>query len=291
MKIKVIINLLLIMVMQQISAANLSLLPLHKLINDHEFIVYADIVKVEKIKWNLENKATLSIQEVIEGRIKKDTIHLFFDCFDDLDPNKGYREGEKVLVFFNEVKQGKDKFYTNGDNYYGLRTIKEAELKSYKKRIVEAQNILRLEDAKEVTRQTIDWLITCVLDTNKNLQLEGLLGLEAMDVQISDDQKERIRNIFFKTNDFSSKNLRFISFATKRNDTELSNFFVKKLKKVDTPQLEKMNDEEHYVMMGMMQMIFEVTKREDLKQIVEELNSFPPKNRIIELMTEFIKKV
>jgi len=108
MKFKFIIIILVFGFVENIAAYPITPRPLRKLVAESQYIVYADVIKIETIKaegnWN-DAKAILNIKEVLQGKIKTNTIEVFFSPGIICPSPANYENGTTVLAFLDKQKK------------------------------------------------------------------------------------------------------------------------------------------------------------------------------------------
>lgn len=301
MNIKILIIILLTGIGQNVLAYPISPRPLRKLVIESEFIVYADVIGIKSSEtdnhWN-NTKAILVIKEILQGKIKRDTIDVFFTLGMICPAPARYEKGTTVLAFLDKNKKG----YSTHALSYGSKIIDQNDYKIYKSRIIEIQNILKLKNEVEKTEKTINWLITCAVDSTT--RWEGIYELSPQSdfmsyydqdketfirkYELNDTQKSRLRKAFFAIGELTYADMGLIDLIVKKNDTELIDFLIDKLKKSD---IEKMWYKDF-----LMSRIAEFTNRDDLRKIVQKIESldYMDKNRndkANKLAKEFIEKL
>lgn len=268
---------------------------------ESEFIIYADVINIEKIEsddhWN-DTKAVLVIKEIIQGKIENDTINVFFTPGMICPAPARYEEGTTVLAFLD--KQKKD--YVTHALSYGSKTIGTKAFEAYKSRIIELQNILKIKDEDEKAEQTIDWLVTCAVDSHT--RWEGIyelspksdfmsyydqdIGTYMREYDLTEIQKSKLREAFFKIDDLTYTDIGLVDLVVQKNDTELINFLIKELKEADI--------EDMWYLDYLMERIAKFTDRDDLRRIVKKLRNidYMDKKRdekTNQLAIEFIEKL
>jgi hypothetical protein len=301
MKIKIIITFLLIGIGQNLFAYPITPRPLRKLVLESEFIVYADVIKIETIEsddnWN-DTKAVMVIREILQGKMKKDTIDVFFTPGMICPSPARYEKGTTVLAFLDKQKKG----YSTHALSYGSKTVDSIAFEVYKNRINEMQNILTLKSESEKNEKIINWLISCAV--NPSTRWEGIYELSPQSdfmsyydqdkktfvrkYELNENQKIRLRKAFFEIKNLSYSDMGLIDLIVKKNDTELINFLIKELKESD---IEKMWYKDF-----LMVRVAEFTDRDDLRKIIKEMEEldYMDKRRdekSNQLAKEFIEKI
>lgn len=301
MRTKVIITILLIGIGQSLFAYPITPRPLRKLVMESEFVVYADVIEIKTIETNdhrSDTKAILALKEIIQGKIKNDTIDVFFTPNMICPSPARYEKGTTVLAFLDKMKKG----YSTHALSYGSKTIDSVGFEVYKSRITEIQNILKLKNEDEQTKKTINWLINCAIEPTT--RWEGIYELSPQSdfmsyydqdkktfiskYKLNDTQKSKLRQAFFTIDNLTYADMGLIDLVVKKNDSELIDFLIKKLKECD---IEKMWYKDF-----LMTRIAEFTDRDDLRKIVKEIEmlDYMDKKReekANQLAKEFIDKI
>ncbi len=301
MKIKILITLLLFGIAKSLFIYPITPRPLRKLIIESEYIVYADVIEIKSLKtnnnWN-DTKAVLVLREILQGKIKNDTIEVFFSSGMICPAPAIYIKGAKVLAFLDKHK----KRYSTHALSYGSKLINDEGFKIYKSRIIEMQNILKINNKDQKVKKTINWLIDCAV--NPSTRWEGVYELSPQSdfmsyydqdkrtfirkYELNDNQKSKLRQAFFQIENLRYTDMGLIDLVVKNNDTELIDFLIKQLKESD---LEKLWYKDFLMMR-----IAKFTNRDDLKEIVkkiEELDYMDKKrdDKANELAKKFIEKI
>ncbi len=301
MKTKIAFTFLLIGIVQNLFAYPITPRPLRKLVMESEYIVYADVIEIKTIDsdedW-LDAKATLVLREILQGKIKKDTIEVLFTPGLTCPSPARYEKGSTVLAFLDKYKK---EYYTHALSY-GSKSVTPKAFQIYKSRIIEMQNILKLKDEGEKTKKTINWLVDCAV--NPVTRWEGVYELSPKSdfmsyydqdkdtfsrrYELNENQKSKLRQAFFKIENLTYEDMGLIDLVVKKNDTELINFLIKELKKSDIEKL--------WYNGIIMKRIAEFTNRNDLKEIVNKIEKLDYWDEEIDvkanqLAKEFIEKI
>lgn len=301
MKIKIIITLLLIGIAESVLAYPITPRPLRKLIIESQFIVYADVIEIKSVDtddhWN-DTKAVLVLREILQGKIKNDTIEVSFRPGLICPAPASYEKGTKVLAFLDKHK----KEYSTHALSYGSKTVDPEVFEIYKSRITEMQKILKIKNEDQKTTATINWLIDCALDVNT--REDGIYELSPQSDfmsdydqdkvtlirkhELDDNQKSKLRQALFQIENLTYPDMGLIDLVVKNNDTEIIDFLIKHLKESDIENLWYKD----YVMWR----IAEFTNRDDLKEIVEKIEELDymgkkRNDKATELAKRFIEKI
>lgn len=278
MKSKLFALVILLGVSHSLSAYPISPRPLRKLIIEAKYIAYATVVRIEETKvndyWN-DTKAILAIKEVLQGRIRSDTIEVFFTPFMICPAPAQYREGTSVLAFLRKAK--KSDGYTTHALSYGAKTLDDSEYEIYKQRIIEMRHILRMDNNEIQTPRTIDWLLKCAI--NPVTRWEGVYELSpksdfmsyydqdkqtfVLKYRLNGTQKALLREVFFEIDELQYYDLALIDLIVEETDPELLEFLINKVKNTNTEKV--------WYRKFIFVRIAEVSNRDDLRMIVREM--------------------
>lgn len=299
---KLLLTILLIGIVYNTFAYPIEPRPLRKLVIESEYIVYADVIRIEKTKtkkkFSNTVKAILAIKETLQGEIKADTIAVNFRPNMICPAPANYIKGTTVLAFLDKTESG----YKTHALSYGSRIVSATTFETFKSRIKEMQNISELKNEAIKAEKTIDWLVTCA--TNSDTRWEGVYELspesdfmsyydkeqEAFirNHELNDNQKSRLREVLFTTQKLNYSDLGLIDLVVKKDDIELINFLKEQLKEME------IDDFWHEIFL--IRRIAEFTDRDDLRKIadeIEQLNYLDEnrKEKSKQLTLEFIEKI
>ncbi len=177
MKAKFILGLLLVGIVTQLSAYPISPRPLRKLIIESEYIAYAKVLRIKKIRRSEEHwyshKAILEIKEVLQGKIKTEKISVYFVPGLVCPAPARYVKKKNFLVFltYSEIVDG---FITHAFSY-GSKQLNAEDYAIYKSRILEMQMIQRIKAEDRRISKTADWLVACA--QSSVTRIEGVYEL------------------------------------------------------------------------------------------------------------------
>lgn len=243
---KLLLSLLLIGIFQSAVAYPISPRPLRKLIAESENIVIACVLKSETMpdaKNSWENtRAVLLVREILQGKIKQDTIYVYYSSGMVCPAPATYIDGTNVIAFLD--KQEKGLGYTTHALSYGSKTVDEKGLSIYKERITEMQTIQKIKNKKDRTEKTIEWLITCA--SYPETRWEGTYELSPESdfmsfydqdketfikkYTLTNNQIEKLRNVFFSIDNLGYEDLGLLDLVKKKNDPEIVSFLIEKFK-------------------------------------------------------------
>ncbi len=258
--------------------------PLRQLVMESEYIVYAKVIDVTKVG-EYEAVATLNIEEQLQGNLKDKKIKVKFGIHRICPLPASYSEGTYVLAFLDKNKD-EQSFSTHALSY-GAKRISSSAFKTYKQRIIEIQQILKIKSDTERTKQTIDWLVRNA--TNQHTYWQGFFELRnhQFSTRLSKHQKSLLRKAFFEMDISSRASIRFSDLIAKDNDIELQKYFLQRAKKERNKELWQA---------AFLKKVVELSHREDLLTIAEQLESLAfshkekDKKKGERLVQEFIEK-
>lgn len=298
---KVLIKVLLLALAQNAFAYPITPVSLRNLVIESEYIVYADVVDIKHIEPNnhwSDAKAILVIRELLQGQLASDSFEVYFSPGMICPAPAHYEKGTAVLAFLNRSKTG---FFTNGLSY-GSKTLDEVDFQIYKRRIVEMQDIVQIENEEKKLTKTFDWLISCI--ENPATRWEGMYEFStASDFlynydpeedtlirkhELNENQELRLRNIFFSMDDWDYLNIELIDLIAKPNDEQLLGFLIRKLKQHEA--------EGTWYKSHLIVKIAELSGNDELKKIavqIREIDYFDANKEEKEnqLAREFMKKI
>lgn len=239
--------------------------PLRQLVIESQYIIVGYVIKIYDKENNIKEIngktiirfgpkiAQIAVLENLQGQIKKDTIEIEFNtCMICPEPDR-YLDKTYMISFIDKNKDGKFKTHALS---YGAKTLKSNEIKIYKKRISEIQQILKIKDENTQFDKTVEWLLKCA--ENPVTRWEGVTELSSGSVFwnhhfcdehfffkgvtqenctnfLSSDQKNRYKKVLFTSNELPEFNA--VDLVYKDNELEVDEFQLDKLKKLK---------EEHY---------------------------------------------
>ena len=253
--------------------------PLRLLISEAPYIVYADVVEVSAVsdteEWS-DDKASLVIREIYQGKLSQDTIEVHFTPNMVCPAPARYKTGTSVLAFL--YKEDSLNYYETYALSYGCKEMNASEeIAVYKTRIREMQDINTIQDSITRNTKTIDWLITCAVNpytkwegvyelspgsdfmsyydyrTDKNIALQTL----------AQSQVETLRQALLKTDSLSYPDMGLIDLVATENDPEVLTFLIDRFKKTE--------QESMWFRIEIMSRIAEISDREELKKIVKRI--------------------
>ncbi len=302
MKLRIIITILLMGIVQNVSSFPIQPQPLRKLIIESEYIIYADVIEIEKLEKDnflSDSKAILVIRDILKGKIEKDTIKVPFYPSITCPAPPQYTKGTRVLAFLYKKE---DKFLTNALSY-GAKTLNQQEYQIYKKRISEFQHILTIKNQRRRIKKTTNWLVSCTI--NKTTHWEGIYELSPkshfisfyeqkkdtteQNFKLNARQKRKLRKILFTIKDLTNSDVGLIDLVMKKNDHKLLNLLIQHLEKTD---IENIWWNKGFIMTR----IAQLSNRDDLKKIIQKIEAIAYvedkwEKKVNNLLKEFLQKM
>jgi len=236
--------------------------PLRQLVMESEHIIVGYVVKTfdKDKKQGLDEFgypsrpsdkiAQISISEQLQGKIEPKMIEVIFNPHVICPEPTEYFDSTYVIAFLDK-KVG---LYETHALNYGVKTLTEAEIKVYKKRILEIQTILKNTNKTQQFTETVEWLVKCA--ENETTCWEGVYELHwwsgfmypylenegDYDKVLSTSQKQRLKKALFKSKkELVVKKeinqglaiLMDVVYLLHQKDKKVKAFFIKKLKSID----------------------------------------------------------
>ncbi|GLB48754.1 hypothetical protein [Neptunitalea lumnitzerae] len=252
--------------------------PLRKLVANAETIVYAKVVAIESIEhdqqWN-DVKATLQITEVLQGKVTQASIQVFFSNGMICPAPAKYEKGTFVLAFLN--KEGNH--YVTQALSYGSKKLTSDAYSVYKQRILEIQTIAAIKNEQQKIIKTVEWLVTCAehpvtrwegvyeLSPNSDFMAyyDDTIETKNRRYFLTESQTKRLRMALFKIEELNYEDLGLIGLTVQENDEVMLQFLIEKMRSVDVDTC--------WYTERLMEYIATIANRQDLKQIVAEMNA------------------
>lgn len=292
--------------------------PLRQLVIESQYIIVGYVVKTYDKENNIQEEngmtvfrfgpkvAQIAVLENLQGQIKKDTIEIEFSTGMICPAPDNYSDSTYVISFLDKNKD--EKFETHALSY-GSKTLRSEEIKIYKNRISEIQQILKIKDENIQFDKTAEWLLKCA--ENPVTRWEGVAELsmlsgfwhlhfcdehsflkkgvtkESCKNFLSTDQRNRYKKVLFDSNELPEFNA--IDLVYKDNESEVDNFLLKKLKKLKEEhywvanefmkRLKHKNDpcEMSDLLKKINEVQFDKNKRKELKEIIDKFISLVEK--------------
>ncbi|MFD2564991.1 hypothetical protein [Aquimarina rubra] len=276
--------------------------PLRKLIEESKYIVIANVIKTVDVDneqtWS-NSRAVLEIREVLQGKIKTDTIYVYYYPGMICPAPANYQKGTTVLAFLDKNK--KNEGFSTHALSYGSKTLEQKGIKLYKSRIQEMQAIQKIRNKEEKLTKTLDWLIRCA--SHQETRWEGTYELSPESdfmsfydrdketfikkYELSDIQKTTLRKVLFSDPEIEYSDLGLVDLVAKPKDTEVADLLIKSLKNTE---------ESIWYASFLMVRISHIMERNDLLWITEEVeksNGYDQKSqeKRKQLIKEFIERI
>ncbi|UII22273.1 hypothetical protein [Fulvivirga ligni] len=223
--------------------------PLRKLVQDADYIIYADVVDIVNIPKNGHDRyAVLSIKELLQGKLKDSVIQVMFSPNMICPAPARYEIGTTVLAFLDKTEN--DEYITHALSY-GAKTLDEQGFEIYKQRIVELQEINSIKNDEKRAEATLDWLVKCA--SNRVTRWEGTYELSpesdfmsfydrdskthVMKNELSESQIQTLRDALFnsKTNEY--EDLGLIDLVANDGGEEMLTLLTRHLKDMDVEKI------------------------------------------------------
>lgn len=262
---------------------------LRKLIERSQYIVIATVDNPEKSERYYDEKAKdtlelfsfggdgladLYIKEILKGRPSNSNhIQVTYEV-GMICPAPACYPDKKVVIAFLAKDDTSKTYYTVGLSYGSKIMDTEAELNSFKTRIVEYLEILKIRNKHKRKRATVEWLTKCAED--KSTRWEGAYELSrqgffmsyydrSKDPQFYKEltklQLHRLDSAFFATDTIAYSELCLANLISKSNYPKLKGHLLKSLKFSD-----------YYIANDIMQKIIEISPNAELQLILEEVD-------------------
>jgi predicted transcriptional regulator len=235
--------------------------PLRQLVIESQYIIVGYVIKTYDKENNIKKEngkvairfgpkiAQIVVLEILQGQIKKDTIEIEFNTGMICPEPDKYLDNTYVISF---IDKDKDEIFQTHALSYGAKTLKLDEIKIYKNRILEIQQLLKIKDENTRFDKTVEWLLKCA--ENPVTRWEGVAELSLFsafwshhfcDEQaflkkgvteetcrnfLSKDQKNRYKKVLFTSNELPEFNA--VDLVYKDNESEVDDFLLDKLKKI-----------------------------------------------------------
>jgi hypothetical protein len=162
-------------------------------------------------------------------------LKLFLIQIQSVHPQQDIMKNTSTISFLN-FKNGQ---YTTHALNYGSKTLDSSGISTYKQRILEIQNIFKIQDTISQRKETIEWLVKC--SENNSTRWEGVFELinhrefsndkkNGFFDELSNEQKSRLKKAYLdslneKYYDFDLSDLLYFE-----NKKEIDSILISKLK-------------------------------------------------------------
>ncbi|MFD2907935.1 hypothetical protein ACFSX9_04230 [Flavobacterium ardleyense] len=221
--------------------------PLRKLVSESEIIVIGNVISVVDKKHEGKKKkniyyrqykiAKIKILEVLQGKITNDTIEVLFEPNMSCPAPARYYENSSVVSFL-DYKNGE---YSTHALNYGSKTLESIGIETYKKRIIEIQDIFKINDSILKRKETIEWLVKC--SENESTRWEGVYELvnhkefsndkeNGYSTELNNNQKARLKKAYLESLDNEYFDFDLSDLLYSENKDEIDSILIDKLKKL-----------------------------------------------------------
>ena len=300
MKKKILFTIVMMLVVQIVSAYPISPRTLRKLITESELIVWARVKEIKTLdseSW-YDAIAILEVKEVLQGSEHKSLIEVYFSPNTICPAPAHYEEGSQVLAFLD--KRQRHYAYETHALSYGAKTLNEEDYQVYKQRIVEMQAIQKMDEGEARNVLTLDWIVDCAV--HPATRWEGTYELSAFSdfmsfydedtetvlkqYELAEYHKEALEKALFAIDTIGIDDMGIVDLVAREEPEEVLTFLQEQLKAAD---LEKM-----WYSKSIMERIVELSGRDDLEKILLKFKQlsyldedFESKN--LEISREFVE--
>ncbi len=239
--------------------------PLRKLISESENIIVGLVIKTETIKGHYHNsKATIKIDTIVKGEIKKSTIEVYF-CSKGLysPPCEYLTLSQNVLLFLNKS----DSIYSL-KSHFGVISLDNKTKVLY---LEQVGRYLKIEKQKKNKLQIIEWLISGIsLSTEFSYLCNDLFEYKN---DLTPEQKQVLLRIFynsdtiFRSSFFQNNNpylvldyFQIASIIGRTYSIEITAFLLQKLNESTSS----------YLTRNIMKEIYFINKSKKLKELLTQ---------------------
>lgn len=222
--------------------------PLRKLVIESDAAIVGKVVSVydkkhegkkkKNIHYTSHKVAKIVVIEVLQGKVKNDTIEILFNPNMICPSPPMYYEKTSVIAFLDNNKSGG---YSTHALSYGSKTLDSIGISTYKDRIIEIQKILKLQDSVSKRTETIEWLVKCA--EKKTTSWEGVFELSdfkefsndpdnSFKNFLTESQKARLKNAFISSTQSSYYDFNLSDLIYDENKSEIDSILLEKLKKL-----------------------------------------------------------
>lgn len=257
--------------------------PLRKLIIESEYIIWGKVVEVGYLKPDKKKEdfwgrdfALIEITETLQGKIKTDTIRVFFTAGLTCPAPGVFYEGEQALAFLDKKEKTND-FTVHALSYGVKHGLDTQEYTTYKNRIKEMQDILRTQDSKTCNETVVNWLVRCA--QHAATRWEGMYELSpgsdfmsyydreesiSEGIIISTANRKKLFEVLLLVDTLNYSDIALADMALGINDSLLLGFMKSKLLLFD-------KEENYWTAAEVMKRIVLLTGDAELEKLVEKL--------------------
>lgn len=222
--------------------------PLRKLVIESDAAIVGKVISIVDKKYEGKKKkniyypsykiAKIVVLEVLQGKVKNDTIEIVFEPNMTCPAPAMYYEKTSVIAFLDSNKNGG---YSTHALSYGSKTLDSIGISIYKKRITEIQKILKIQDSVAQKTETIEWLVNCA--ENKSTSWEGVFELSNIKEfsnepdnkfagLLNEDQKARLKKAYMSSIQSSYYDFNLSDLIYNDNKSEIDSILLEALKKL-----------------------------------------------------------
>lgn len=305
--------LLTIFSIQESNATSYSHASLSDLYKKADAVVYGKVVRFEEIaeRNTINDKDELAlpppifykgriaiiITEVIKGNITETEI-----CIGNMNDINGLglpevEIGQNLLLFlFKGIKEEKYMYFSMGRQFTG-RDIPSDEYEIYKQKLISLQSVLNIKDPKVQEQHYINWMISCVKEPLtkwdgifdlKNKKYVGSKDVElvANPYQLNTEQYNELCEEVYQAKELSYDDIQLIAYLYEsRENKELLAFLSQRFNEI------KINKDNFSKLRECTLLIAKLSKRNDLVELSEYINSSEPMSTRLKKIKEFKEKI
>lgn len=222
--------------------------PLRKLVIESDAAIVGKVVSVYDKKYEGKKKkniyyssykvAKILVVEVLQGKVKNDTLEILFEPNMICPSPAMYYEKTSVIAFLDNNKNGG---YSTHALSYGSKTLDSVGISTYKKRISEIQKILKIQDSVSKRTETIEWLVKCA--ENEITSWEGVFELSNVKEfsnesenkfksLLNDNQKARLKKAYMYSTQSNYYDFNLSDLIYDDNKLEIDSILLERLKKL-----------------------------------------------------------
>ncbi|HEY6504492.1 MAG TPA: hypothetical protein VIZ28_11005 [Chitinophagaceae bacterium] len=255
--------------------------PLRKLVVESEYIVWATVLDAGSLKRTKKNEhvwerdfARIVIHEILQGKLKSDTILVYFTS-GMICPAPGVLYEEETALVFLDKREKEDGYEIHALSYGVKHGLSETEYAIYRTRIKEMQTIIKDYDKKECTDVILDWLVKCAAE--KCTRWEGVYELSPSshfmsyydhgetfrrEIYLSSQQRKQLFEVLLAIDTLSYADMGLADITRGINDSALLEFLKVKLTRVEGPYFWEAKD--------IMRRIADLTDNNELRNILKK---------------------
>lgn len=246
--------------------------------------------------------AIVEIQSLIKGDYKNKSIEIQIDLTNHCPGPAKYVEGDTVITFLKNNSTG-DVYISNGA-FHGVESFQHESIRQlYEKRITELVRIQKITSDRKRKKEITKWAISCA----RNKETRHIAAEEFSRIgfnykynekekwykrekhsRLTIKQKKELRKILFSIQDFKWNDSVLLESITRKTDKKLIDLALLHLENHDK------NKRTWYKEVNLMTSIVKITRRKDLKLILDQINKISIYSKDLKLKTltdEFINKV